>query len=436
MVNQAYGHDCGACKIRPMDISFVVDASSSVKPTGFNLAKEFIIQLLDHFVIAQNRIRASVITYSGQSQDPTSPDYQEGSIDKEHAIHYSESINNAALKKAIREIPYTKRTYTNTSAGIEYALDYQVSEARKVKRTLVVITDGKSQDAAITLSEGKRAQDMGLSVFAVGVGSDVDMQELRGIAGDFSRVFNADSYELLSKEIHEALTDAICMPPSNLVKCRDYPVDLMFIIDTSSSINAHCQCDAYREGLEFIASALDLVEIDDGTTRVAAVQYARGVRPKESIPFGKYKTRKAMKDAILNLKYVFEDNLRFGGGTKTGQGIDYARTKFLRNTRADAAKVMIVVTDGRSNYGRASSPASSTKITIAAANRARKAGASIIGVGVGLDESIQEEELVKIADSRKQMVNVREYDQLKNIIEVLNSEYCNAAEHSFSKSKK
>ena len=46
----------------------------------------------------------------------------------------------------------------------------------------------------------------------------------------------------------------------------------------------------------------------------------------------------------------------------------------------------------------------------------------------GLDEKIQEEELVKIADNRKQMINVRQYDQLKTIFEVLNSEYCNAGE--------
>ena len=55
---------------------------------------------------------------------------------------------------------------------------------RNVKRVVIVITDGDSQDKYATESAAKRAHNKGISVFAVGVGPKISIHELRTIASD------------------------------------------------------------------------------------------------------------------------------------------------------------------------------------------------------------------------------------------------------------
>nr|XP_040026161.1 collagen alpha-1(XXI) chain-like [Gasterosteus aculeatus aculeatus] len=80
--------------------------------------------------------------------------------------------------------PHCSLTVSQTGRAIKFAVDHvfaSSNRARQVKnRIAVVVTDGKSQDDVVDASVEARAQ--GITVFAVGVGSEITTSELVSIA--------------------------------------------------------------------------------------------------------------------------------------------------------------------------------------------------------------------------------------------------------------
>lgn len=84
--------------------------------------------------------------------------------------------------------------------------------ARKnVTRVGVVITDGKSRFPSITEAEAIAARDDGIWLFAVGVGNDVDVDELKAIASQPSDEFamQVASFDILNT-LGSRLAVSIC----------------------------------------------------------------------------------------------------------------------------------------------------------------------------------------------------------------------------------
>jgi len=131
---------------------------------------------------------------------------------------------------------------------------------------------------------------------------------------------------------------------------------------------------------------LDSMDMDGGMARMAAVQFARGVRDQNAIHFKDYTTNKEAREAILDIDYSYpDDQPDFNTLTETGLGIDYAVEKFLPEARAEATKAIVVLTDGKSNYdGRVNH----LELTTQAADRARKYGATVFAVGIGHSECV------------------------------------------------
>ena len=62
---------------------------------------------------------------------------------------------------------------------------------------LVLVTDGKSNNKAETLKQAAELHKTNTNVFAVGVGSGVDMQEINAIATDPKNVFTVTNFDAL-----------------------------------------------------------------------------------------------------------------------------------------------------------------------------------------------------------------------------------------------
>ncbi|XP_046558693.1 collagen alpha-6(VI) chain-like [Haliotis rubra] len=186
------------CRDSPIDVSLVIDASSSIGPTNFTIGLDFLENFVRSFDISPHRARFSVITYGLGIYNNTAFDFDD----------YS---NEVSLVKAIAGIPYTGGTHTDTGLGIEYMRDRQMLPKQRAyaAHIAIVMTDGQSQDREKTQKEAAKARDDGINMFAIGVGLSLSEEELLNIAGRKEQVFTVTDYKAL-ETIHNELDIRTC----------------------------------------------------------------------------------------------------------------------------------------------------------------------------------------------------------------------------------
>ncbi|XP_046566934.1 collagen alpha-1(XXI) chain-like, partial [Haliotis rubra] len=163
---------CGVCRDSPIDVSLVIDASSSIGPTNFTIGLDFLENFVRSFEINPHRARFSVITYGLGTYNNTAFDFDD----------YRDEVS---LVKAIAGIRYTGGTHTDTGLGIEYMRDRQMLPKQRAyaAHIAIVMTDGQSQDKEKTQKEAAKARKDGINMFAIGVGLSLSGEELLNIAG-------------------------------------------------------------------------------------------------------------------------------------------------------------------------------------------------------------------------------------------------------------
>ena len=108
-----------------------------------------------------------------------------------------------------------------------------------VARIAVVLTDGLSADERQTAKEARLAQKAGIKVFAIGIGSGVDMIEIRNIASDPSDdyVFQVADFASLDA-IKDTLAIKTCGVKPLEQKQKDQPgklVNTIPLLDTKTT---------------------------------------------------------------------------------------------------------------------------------------------------------------------------------------------------------
>ncbi|NWI26211.1 MATN3 protein, partial [Sula dactylatra] len=146
--------------------------------------------------------------------------------------------------------------------------------------------------------------------------------------------------------------------------CKNRPLDLVFIIDSSRSVRR----EEFEKVKIFLSKMIDTLDIGERTTRVAVMNYASTV--KVEFPLRTYFDKASMKEAISHIEPL-------SAGTMTGLAIQTAMDEVFteemgtRPATFNIPKVVIVVTDGR--------PQDQVQDVAASA---RMAGIEIYAVGV------------------------------------------------------
>ncbi|XP_055087245.1 matrilin-3-like [Periophthalmus magnuspinnatus] len=147
--------------------------------------------------------------------------------------------------------------------------------------------------------------------------------------------------------------------------CRNRPIDLVFIIDSSRSVRP----SEFEKAKEFLQDMVDSLDIGLASTRVGLVNYASTV--KIEFLLKTYSDKTALKKALSRVDPL-------ASGTMTGQAIKMTMEQVFtteagaRMTSKDIAKVAIIVTDGH--------PQDNVQEVSEAA---RASGIEIYAVGVG-----------------------------------------------------
>ncbi|XP_061169390.1 matrilin-2-like, partial [Saccostrea echinata] len=175
-----------------------------------------------------------------------------------------------------------------------------------------------------------------------------------------------------TKEFGGQRNDFLAVNNLRQVSCDMKPVDLVFVVDESTSIGK----TNFNKMKNFLENLVDQITISNTAFRVGLVKFHTSATTVFDL--NTYSQKSSIKRAIQNMSYV-------RGGTSIGEGIKSGRTVFSRSSRKDATKVMILLTDGQSK---------NKTLTAQEANRAKSKGVSIFVIGIG---DVDREEITSAA---------------------------------------
>ncbi|KAM6995244.1 collagen alpha-6(VI) chain [Tautogolabrus adspersus] len=369
----------GCLQTDEADIFFLIDHSGSIYPADFSDMKKFIIEFLHTFRIGLQHVRIGVAKYAD------TPNLE---------FDLTEHSDTKALEDAVLAI---RQIGGGTETG--RALDFmgphferaEASRGHKVSEYLIVITDGKSSDEVKIPAEKLRAQ--GVKVYAIGV-KKADQEQLREISGDPKRTFFVNNFDALNPIKDDIVTD-ICSPDA----CQDQPGDLIFLIDSSGSIDP----GDYLKMKDFIKSVIGKSIIGQNDVHVGVMQFS--TRQQIEFPLNTFYSKDEMTQAIDTMQ-------QFGGGTHTGGAITAVSQYFdaAQGGRPNLKQRLMVITDGEAQ-DEVKRPA--------AALRAK--GVLVYAIGVVAANTTQ---LLEISGTPERMYSERDFDALKDLESQVALELC------------
>uniref|UniRef100_A0A674EVG1 Collagen alpha-1(XXVIII) chain n=1 Tax=Salmo trutta TaxID=8032 RepID=A0A674EVG1_SALTR len=120
------------------------------------------------------------------------------------------------------------------------------------------------------------------------------------------------------------------------IKCKERPMELVFVIDSSESVGP----ENFEIIKDFVAALVDRVTVGRNATRIGLVLYSLEVKLEFNL--ARYMTKQDVKQAIRNIPYI-------GEGTHTGTAIRKATQDAFYSSRKGVSKVAIVITDGQTD---------------------------------------------------------------------------------------
>ena len=187
--------------------------------------------------------------------------------------------------------------------------------------------------------------------------------------------------------------------------CADARIDLVFVLDASTSVTE----PNFELMKDFVKDFLYEADIDGGNVRVGVIIYST----KDHVEFqmNTYSTKADVYNAVDEIPWRY-------GSTNTADALKTMRTDmFTRQNgdRPDVENICIVVTDGVSNIN--------ARRTIPEAEQARGEGIHIYAIGIGLSDT---RELDGIASKpvEENRFAVQEFTELQDLRHKVFSALC------------
>ncbi|XP_058246793.1 collagen, type XXVIII, alpha 2a isoform X4 [Hemibagrus wyckioides] len=120
------------------------------------------------------------------------------------------------------------------------------------------------------------------------------------------------------------------------IKCKERPMELVFVIDSSESVGP----ENFEIIKDFVIALVDRITVGRNATRVGLVLYSLDVHLEFNL--ARYMTKQDVKQAIRKMPYM-------GEGTYTGTAIRKATQEAFYSARNGVSKVAIVITDGQAD---------------------------------------------------------------------------------------
>ncbi|KAM4560406.1 uncharacterized protein PAE49_012605 isoform 2-T2 [Odontesthes bonariensis] len=194
------------------------------------------------------------------------------------------------------------------------------------------------------------------------------------------------------------------------IKCKERPMELVFVIDSSESVGP----ENFNIIKDFVTALVDRVTVGRNATRVGLVLYSREV--KLMFNLARYTTKEDIKQAIRNLPYL-------GEGTYTGTAIRKATQEAFYSSRQGVSKVAIVITDGQTDKRE------SVKLDIAV-REAHAANIEMFAMGIlntsdpAQADFLRELNLIASDPDSEHMLPIDDFNTLPTLESKLVSQFC------------
>lgn len=323
------------------DVVFVLDSSGSVGRDNWQKVLRFVENTIKELGVGKGRTQVGAVVYGTKA-------YPKFSLNKyDNAQDIVDEVSKFAWLDA----------NTNTSGGIWRMLEmFRTKDGFRanVPNIGIVITDGKSTtDNHTTIPYAMEAKKEGILMVAVGVGSSVDYDELKGIASNESLILQVSDFDDLDK-IKGNLKETACDIP---VDCRN-DANIMFMLDSSGSVRD----EGFVKIKNFINDIVDTLNVAKEQSKIGVITFSDTATI--DIQLGQFQTRTEIRNAIDKIAYR-------RGKTNTAAALRMLRELAFPSNRISPfmRKIAVILTDGNSD---------NFLETIEEAKKARSAGITLI----------------------------------------------------------
>jgi len=261
------------CRIEgpPLDLMFVIDSSGSLRDK-FREQIDTVIKVLNNVAISPESVRVAVVQYSTRPQ---------------LRFNFLTYNNRADMLRVVENLVTTGST-TNTGEALEFVYDLWTEangmrpDRQNVKRILYLLSDGRSTDHPKDSTWGERLrQDKNIEMYAFGLGKYIDWPILREVitgsrSSGYDRIVNSENATAMVQWFAPWKGAEICDEVPVCIPGAHRPLDLMFIVDTSTSVNEDPAnpSQGIEESLNFVRRVLNNVNVNPQATRVAMIKYS------------------------------------------------------------------------------------------------------------------------------------------------------------------
>lgn len=192
------------------DLVFVLDESGSIGNASFQEVKTFVRDFV-HQLTSQSQSgdmimnRVGIIPFSSSARE---------------YIALNSSIVGNELLTQIAELRYNGGG-TNTAHGLELMREQAWRDEISILRLAIVLTDGQSNDRPATLLAAQAVHDYDppITVYAIGVGDNVDEAELETIASEHELYSHLDAFDpSLFDSTRESYSYQICFTSEQCIQ--------------------------------------------------------------------------------------------------------------------------------------------------------------------------------------------------------------------------
>jgi collagen type VI alpha len=393
--NQCFAYDedpsekgCG----NPADIVFVLDESGSIWGPHFTKQLEFVEHVVDTFDVRPGKTHIGVLTFGTEVRI---------------IFNVGEIRGESELKAAIKGIKQMRgETHTHEALRRTRVEMFSGAHTRpNVPHIVIVITDGESNFPDRTAVEAGLAHGEGLQIFAIGVGQQVNREELEAIASEPDMVFQVDDYSVLDG-LRQRLAWRACqvttLPPPTTTTTAPPPPQMIEGCTNGFKSMDHIWALSDLASPTENAAALNLIRDVTSRMTLSPAQVQVGVTPRvcqagPAIRLKDHDTQEGFNSALAARQYSSAAN--------TNAHIQYIHNTGMATAsggRSDSVKFGLLIIDRAhgSNLARATNEA----------KKAKDAGIKLIVIGVGDD--VVTSELNAIASTNQDVIRVGSYAEL------------------------
>ncbi|XP_065783467.1 vitrin isoform X3 [Muntiacus reevesi] len=317
-----------SCKV---DLSFLIDGSSSIGKRRFRIQKQFLTDVAQTLDIGPAGPLMGVVQYG---DNPATQ------------FNLKTHMNSQDVKAAIEKISQ-KGGLSNAGRAISFVTKNFFSKVNGNRggapNVAVVMVDGWPTDKVEEAS--RLARESGINIFFITIEGASENEKQYVLEPNFANKavcrtngfysLTVQNWFSLQKTV-QPLVKRVC--DTDRLACSKTclnSADIGFVIDGSSSVGT----SNFRTVLQFVANLSREFEISDTDTRIGAIQYTYEQRLE--FGFDEYSTKSDVLNAIKRVGY-------WSGGTSTGAAINYALELLFKKSKPNKRKLMILITDGRS----------------------------------------------------------------------------------------